>query len=242
MENPGKMPIFDPDFLYTRQAHTMTESHLLSNADVSYLTPVLMPEGELIAVPAGIYENLPQHHLSIFCLNNGFYQLPTVELIEWLKDRIGGRKAIEIGAGNGVIGRALGIAMFDNYMQEWPFIIEHYKYFGQVPTKYGKDVIKMDGYDAVKQERPDVVIASWVTQRGDARQVQSNDFGVNEVGMMSYAKEYIHIGNIGSHAQKVILSNPHFEVEEVKLPGVLFSRSMTPANNIIYIVRHANTT
>ncbi|HEY3283412.1 MAG TPA: hypothetical protein VGN26_14180 [Armatimonadota bacterium] len=45
------------------------------------------------------------------------YQFPTRELVLWLQELIRGRRAIEIGAGNGWLGWHLGIPMTDSYQQ-----------------------------------------------------------------------------------------------------------------------------
>ena len=46
------------------------------------------------------------------------HQLPTIELIEWLKNNFNLDKAIEIGAGNNYLYHHLGIVGIDNYSEQ----------------------------------------------------------------------------------------------------------------------------
>lgn len=214
----------------------------LQNADVSYLDAILKPKGVLIPVPSAVLAPIPQEHLSLFCVENGVYQLPTTELIEWLSSYTRGRNAIELGAGNGVFGRALGIPMYDNKMQEWPEIKAHYQMLRQNTVQYGDDVITMDGMEAVKLTRPDVVIASWLTQIWKPEYEDGNMYGVDEEEMMEMVGTYIHIGNEKTHKTKAVLQNPKYEAQKIILPGVLFSRSMSANMNVIYLIRNATVT
>jgi hypothetical protein len=91
---------------------------LLGNRDVSALEEKFILDGKLQVLPAAEFKKFDQELISIFCVKNAFYGLPTMELVEWLKEKIGKRSAIEIGAGNGAFGRALGIPMSDSFQQD----------------------------------------------------------------------------------------------------------------------------
>ena len=83
------------------------------------------------------------------------YLLPTIELVERLKRAIDGRRAIEIGSGNGVLAEALGIQGTDNFMQEMPKYKALYAAQGQPTIKYGKNVENLDALAAIKKYKPD---------------------------------------------------------------------------------------
>jgi len=117
--------------------------------------------------------------------------------VAWIKAQIGGRTALEIGAGNGALGRALGIPMIDNFMQrDLPDVVAHYRMIGQPTISYGSDVTKRDANPAVRAMRPQVVVASWVTHvyREDERHRGGNMYGVDELKILEYVETYIHVG------------------------------------------------
>lgn len=214
----------------------------IENCDVSYLDALFFKDGLLCPVPATELWSVPQEHLSLFCVKHGLYQLPTVELVNYLRERIDGRTAIELGAGNGVFGRSLGIPMYDNKMQEWPEIKAHYAMLQQPTVTYGQEVIEMDGLEAVKKVKPQVVVACWLTQIKKDDVYDGNMYGVDEDALMDNVETYIHVGNERVHGSKRILQNPKYRIELLSAPGLIFSRSMHPEQNVIYIVNHATST
>jgi len=88
----------------------------LKNENIDYLNNILLENGNLKVVDSSVYDNIPPNHIQLFCLKNGIYQLPTTELINWVKDKIDGRKTIEIGSGNGAFAKGMGIIATDSYM------------------------------------------------------------------------------------------------------------------------------
>jgi len=167
---------------------------ILQNADISYLNDILLDEdGYLKVLDSSVLEDIDYNHLRIFCNKNGIYQLITTELIEWIKERIGGRRAIEIGSGNGSFARALGITATDSHMQERSEIAFYYKTSGQAPVKYGKNVKKFDAKKAIKKLKPRVVVACWVTQIYKPDSDQGNVYGIDEGKLIKQVETYIHI-------------------------------------------------
>ena len=73
--------------------------------DINYLDEIFLENNILKILPASEYAKVPYWHLRLFCHNKGFYSLPTLELIEWLREQIADEVAIEIGCGHGAIGR-----------------------------------------------------------------------------------------------------------------------------------------
>lgn len=195
---------------------------------------LLTDKGNITPVPFDILNNFTQEELSLFCLMHGVYQLPLVELIQFLRVEIGGRSALEIGAGNGCIGRSLGIKTSDNHMQLIPEIRNYYENIVRQPiVKYGKDVENLDAISAVKKYKPEVVVACWVTHLYKPGMEVGNPLGIEEELLFANGvKKYIHVGNTDVHSQKPILSKMKYRTYQFPW---LVSRSMNRDNNIIYI-------
>jgi hypothetical protein len=197
---------------------------LLDTRGARDLAPdLLAPDGMLRVMPADYYRATTVAERAMFGQRHGYYGLPTEELVAWLRDRIGGRSAIEIGAGAGHLAAALGIPATDSKMQDDSRVAGWYAAHGQPTVRYGAHVEKMDAKEAVRKYRPQVVLASWVTHRyRPARHAAGgNMFGVNEEDLIGRCEEYIFVGNTYVHAGKSIWSLPH----ELLLPDWLYSRA-----------------
>src|SRR6266850_1944791 len=87
--------------------------------DVSYLDNILLDQrGLLKSLPHALLRKFPIEHLQAWANANGIFYFVTSEMIEWLKEKIANKKAIEICAGDGCISRSLGIIGIDNRIQE----------------------------------------------------------------------------------------------------------------------------
>lgn len=204
----------------------------IGRSDVAYLDRLLLNEdGRMQLLPAQFYRDLPRDHLRAWAAINARYGIPTLELVNWLKVAIGPRKAIEIGAGCGDLGYHLGIPMTDSYQQVTnPLTVAYYALMGQTPTRPPADVVKEDAEAAVLARKPDVVVASWVTERFLDGSSEGNIHGPVEENIVANCQTYIFIGNEGVHGQKRILSLPH---STFKFPW-LVSRSANQTSNVIY--------
>src|SRR4030042_367667 len=113
---------------------------------------------------------------------HGFYNLPTIELCEFLKNIIKDIPTIEIGAGHGALGKYLGVLTTDSYLHDQPIIQEYYKSINQPTVKYPKHVIRLDAEKAILEYNPKIVIGSWITQilRTDDPHPVGNMYGVDE--------------------------------------------------------------
>jgi hypothetical protein len=210
------------------------KGYILPNENVDYLDDLLLDNGFLQVRPAAVLSAIPQVHLSIWGNKRGVYCLPTVELIDWLRDRIAGRTAIEICSGNGAIGRALGIPRTDSYNQTTPQMLAYYRLYNQTPIFPPDDVQKFEANEAVDHFKPEVVIGSYVTQKyipSDEGVVGSSLFGVDEIALVPKVKTYITIGNESSHGDKRICQRAH---KVFRFPW-LFTRTMEPEGNGIYV-------
>lgn len=205
----------------------------LNPGEVRDIAPLLLDErGRLRAVPGATLASTTAQQRLLFGVRHGIYSFPTVELCDHLRELIGGRPAIEIGAGHGVLAQALGIPATDNRQQEDPAIRAYYRSLGQPTVPYGKHVEKLDAAAAVAKYKPAVVIACWVTHAYDPRRPEAggSGTGVDEAAILAACDSYVFIGNELVHARKPILDVPH----ERSSPDWLFSRAMngTPDSSL----------
>jgi hypothetical protein len=173
-------------------------------------------DGKAIKVmPSKFYQQFTRDQLAYFGNRHAFYGFPTTELVGWVKHRIAGRSAIEIGSGCGTLGKALGIHCTDNWMQADPDIKAWYAAGGQPTIQYPNHVKKLDYKKAILKYKPQVVVAQWVTN------IPANLMGIDEDWLLDNVETYIHIGHDKVHDCKLILERKH----ETHYMPFLFSRS-----------------
>ena len=157
------------------------------------------------------------------------YFLPTLEAMDAIKGLLKDiplDDCLEIGAGNGWLGHALGIKMIDNYRQTRFDIMLGYLAAGQPIVNYGHDVENLDAISAVEKYAPHTVIGSWISQQSDIL-----PDGVDDVLMLSKVKRYILIGSDNVHGANRIMKIKH---QKIKLPSLL-SRTRRQEENSIWI-------
>lgn len=182
---------------------------ILPHHDVRYLDPLLRDSaGVLQVVPASVYAGIPHQHLQIWTHLNACYGLPTTELVDFIQQVIHGRSAIEIGSGNGVLGKALGIPCTDLKAQEIPEVRALYIQMKQPTIRYGAHVEHLEALAAVRKYKPRVVVGSWVTQVSDGSR-QGAVFGVDEEALLRQVETYILFGSLRNHGDKAICRRPH---------------------------------
>lgn len=170
-------------------------------------------------MPAVVYSAFDQSDagkvISAFCVRNGIYGLVTEELVQFIREQINGRSAIEIGSGDGVLANALGIRATDNRMQDWPEIREHYEHHGQPLTRYGDNVETIDGMVAVAKYAPQVIVASWLTHRWieTESEIGGNTFAPDELQLLANCEALIFVGNSSVHRKHRLLKKPHLHFE-----------------------------
>lgn len=207
---------------------------IITNTDKLPIPDLLDSSGVMKLVSAADLDAINPQSLKVWCHTESRYGLPTIELIDWLRAYLNGRSAIEIGAGAGDLAFHLGIRATDSLMQKQPEIAAYYKMIGQPIIKYPDWVEGLDGLAAIDKYKPEVVIASWVTQwvsPNSSKEAQGNMFGVKEDVLLSKGVVYVFIGNLEVHGQKAILRQPH---RELNLP-FLRSRAINPSLNRIFI-------
>lgn len=179
--------------------------------------------GRLRILPASFWAATSVQERALFGHRNGLYLFPTVELVDRLRQMIGGRSAIEIGAGNGVLAQALGIPATDNKQQEMPKYRAAYELSKQPIVRYGDNIVEMNASRAVRQYKPQVVLGSWITHKYDpARHVEGgNEIGVDQRDVLLHCEQYIVVGNEHTHRFNPLWSRPH----EIDYPPYVFSRA-----------------
>ncbi len=214
------------------QLHVMNAHGL--DAMIARLDADCLKDGYLQPMPAEYYAAWPQDSLTMWCVRRGFYCLPTVELIEFLRTEVVPGATIEIGAGHGVIGKALGIPSTDSKMQERPEIVAMYQALKQTVVSYPPHVEKLSADEALDKYTPEVVIAAWVTHRYDPSRHDhgGNADGVDELSMICrpHVRRYVFVGHERVHEKKFLLDVPH----SLCKPPFLFSRALD-ARNVIWI-------
>lgn len=208
------------------------DASVIDQPPVRGIAPSLLDaSGTLCVVPASVLARTTAEERLVFGLRHGLYSFPTEELVAFLKNRIRGRTAIEIGAGHGVLAKALGIPATDNRQQEDPRMQAYYAARGQATVPYGDHVDALDALAAVKRHRPQVVVACWVTHKFDPRrpQAEGSEFGVKEEEVISSCEEYIFVGNEQVHKRKPIWAMPH----EKWTPPWVYSRAVNGSADFI---------
>ena len=212
------------------------DAHILDPAEVRDISGLLLDEQRCLRViPSSVLEDTTPQERLLFGVRHGLYSFPTEELCSFLRERIRGRRAIEIGAGHGALAKALAIPATDNRQQEDERVKAHYAALRQPTVPYGEHVEKLDAAAAVEQYRPDVVIACWVTHRFDPGRPHAGggSSGVDEEAIIASCDEYIFVGNEHVHAPKPIWSLPH----EKLTPPWLYSRAVNGSRDFIGIWR-----
>lgn len=200
--------------------------------DIKHIEEKVMQNGELQIINASCYESLPENELSMFMWKHAIYALPTIELINFLKAEIGeAQNVLEIGSGNGALGKALNIKCTDSKLQDEPSIKLAYTIASQPTILYGSHVEKIDAEVAVKKYRPNIIIASWVTQRYCPIKKIGNEWGPNLNKIIKNCRKFIFIGNEATHGWFDIMNLPH---KKIKVDGYI-SRASNPRNNYVYI-------
>jgi hypothetical protein len=188
-----------------------------------------------LVVPVGYEEvqKIPRNDLRVYCNIRGIYTIVTTELVEWLKGQID-ENTIEIGSGNGTLGRALGIPTTDNRLQEDSMIAMQYLMMGQRPIQYPNDIEKLDGIEAIKKYKPSMVIGSWITHkwRVSEPELEGNAWAPDEEEIMSLVDTYMMIGNMRVHANNRLLDKRKYKVH-AESPPYLVSRAENPEADMI---------
>jgi hypothetical protein len=199
-------------------------------------TLFLNPEGGITLESAAKWTSYHPYARAAWCQQHGFYGLPTRELVAFLREVIGDKRALEIGSGSAELGAHLEIPMTDSGIQCTPQMRLVYEMMGQRVTEPGPRVERLCAQEAIAKYEPQMVIGSWITRRfvpgvdveGAAQAFRE---GVDEEALLEQVPGYVLVGNTRSHGEKTILSHPHVRLQA---PWLL-SRSIYAGDNVIYL-------
>jgi hypothetical protein len=200
--------------------------------DLTEMESILFKNGEFQLVSIKDISHFSETHFVHFGHKYAMFTIPTLELIDSLKELIGDDHAVEIGSGCGVIGKALGIKCTDNYCQNFPEVREYYRIHHQNIISYGKHVQKRDAEWVARKWRPDVIFGSWITHKYSKKLKSGNTYGPDEELILDNCRRYILLGNGKTHDEKPIMKYKPDIIE--KFPGYI-TKSAYPDYNKVYI-------
>ena len=195
------------------------------------------------ALPAAELLSFGFDRLMAWAIIRARYCFVTAELVDWLRQRIAGRPAIEIGAGQGDLGYHLGVPQVDLGRQREAWDAAGYGsnplFHEQQPTNPPPDIHRLDAEEAVQRFRPAVVIAAWVTEPDHTPTaggpttlaLRRAGIGVEEIRIIRAVETYIHIGNDVVHAAKRVYRLKH----KVVRADWLVSRAFRQEKNSIRV-------
>lgn len=121
-----------------------------------------------------------------WCSRHMIYQLPNIELIQELSNKIrdvGAKKILEVGSGRGIVCKYisdnLGIKIILTDSYGW---LEHYGYKERFEYE---DILKRTYIEAIEEFEPDMIIASWIPY---------NECWTKDFRKYPFVKGYILIG------------------------------------------------
>lgn len=178
------------------------------------------PAGELLATEER------QRACSTWLVKQKMFQLPTLELVEWLRTRIGGRSALEICAGHGWLGEALGVPSTDGWVFDHPIMRERAALVGEQTCHPLPRVERLDALAAVMKYKPKVVFACYATHFWCEKTRTGSALGVNdaEIFRQPSVETYILVGGKQLHGPRPFLKRKH---ETFEFPW-LFGRAPEP--------------
>lgn len=212
----------------------VVKGYALDPSKVRDISPeVLDALGRLRVLPAAYWASTTREERMLFGNRHGLYSFPTFELVDRLREIIGDRTAIEIGAGHGVLAEALGIPATDSRQQDKEPWRAMYKAKGQPTVPYGPNIVESHASRAVRSYKPQVVIGCWVTHLydPDRHDAGGNEAGIDEPDILRHCETYVVVGNEKVHAGKAIWSRPH----QIEHPPFVYSRAMNGAPEFIAV-------
>jgi hypothetical protein len=207
---------------YDEKIINETYTHMFTNNTLNILSIKYYQE---------LVEKYGQDLISLIAVKFALYNIPTIELIEFIKSIIQNKRTIEIGSGNGIMAKMLNIKATDLKLQEHPEIKLAYAIFGQEIIKYRENIEKIEALEAVNKYNPEIVIGSWLSDKNNI--IDKMYVGVNEEEIIKKAI-YVHIGNSNTHKNKTILKYPH---KTIDMP-LVSRRGLN--NNVIWIFDKIN--
>lgn len=147
-------------------------------------------------------DQIGQHDLYVWCLRRAIYSIVTTELVAWIKEELGDMlpETIEIAAGHGALGEALGIRSTDSGLQLLPEVQAFYAKYRQPTVRLGPCVERIEAVKAVETYRPRAVVGLWATPsfEGETAPVplpEGHCWGVNHRAINALVEKNILVSN-----------------------------------------------
>lgn len=206
---------------------------VLNKVDISALKERAMQGRFIKVLPASVWREYDWTAVRQLMHETGTYVLPTQELIDYLARETEGMRTIEIGAGNGVVGRTLGIPITDSCLQrDNKAVRQHYAICGQPIINYPKDIIKAEAMEAVRRFKPEAVVGCYVTHKWRNDTQSGNDWGIDFERLLSSVKKFILVGNRVTHRDNPIMALPHIEE---RFEGLITRAGIDEPTNCVFI-------
>lgn len=189
------------------------------------------PTNRIKLQPASAYSEIPRNDLQTWMLYRNRYILPTVELVNWLKTKIDGRRAIEICAGSDDLAYHLGIRAIGSYVGFYASGYAVPLFPGQIPTLVVSPVPQMDAMQAILELRPEVAIGAWIPDKFADNFGGRSKYAPNEYQIIQNT-EYVHIGCDSIHGRSPLLGFPH---ETIKVLGLVSRTNSSPPDDVIHV-------
>lgn len=202
--------------------------------DTTSIKKAIMDKKEMRILPYSEWMKFSRDEIRMLLHQTATYVAPTEELIDYLDNLIGQEKTIEVGAGNGFIGRELNIPMTDSHQQQDPKVKAYYEFMKQPVIKYPADVMKMDAATAVRRFKPHTVIGCYITHKWREDTQDGNDKGIDMYDTFNHCQRLVMVGNLYTHRNNPLMQVHH---QEIELPGLL-TRSVDDSTNRIFIWQH----
>jgi hypothetical protein len=180
------MEVFDPNEIH----------------DIDKMRSALNSSQNCIQVlPAVDYLQFGTTSLRYWANHCGVFSIPTQELANWLTTRHPNPKTIhEIGCGNGALARHLGMYCSDGRLNQSASQIA--RILGSSHAVTPNWVATKEATQAIKQYKPKVVLAQWVTPGGgniDDISDGRNSYGPDYSKILQHCGELIFVGNRSVH-------------------------------------------
>jgi hypothetical protein len=163
--------------------------HPVSEDRIYEMDQILLGEdGYLQILPEEVYEQFTQSELAHWAVSMGYWIYPTQELIDAITS-IMEFPGLEICAGTGILGRALGIKSIDLKLSKYKFYRDLFRNNNMAEPNYGPWVVEGEAGKTIKDDKPTTVVGSYVISRGGERA----PWGINEDILLNCVKQVILI-------------------------------------------------
>lgn len=212
---------------------------------------IFMPDGVIEPVEWSQIKGIKYDYMKWYLSQRGIFAVITHELCDMIYDLIDGDTdgTLEICAGNGTLGRELGVKMIDSHVHAnkdgdvYRLAIQN----GQVPIDYPDDVEKLTCRRAMKKYKPRYVIGSWATQNfKPLNKVKRNVYNSNLIGnengidkekVAQNCRKLMLVSNMNVHNDRILYDNK-FDIKTIPLFGITRSRNYDTTKDFLMVAEY----